>query len=250
VTGRAGRRGFTLVELMVAVFILGLMLAFVYETLMNALRIRDKVVSDLESPKTENAILDTISRDLRFVWYQSGVLPGNSGFWGRNKQVNGREADRLDFLTSRSSRIAELEDAQTQPGDSPLTEVGYACRPNDQNSRWVELWRREDYFVDDDPTEGGKYSLVYDKIRKFNLRYFPLPDDPTFPEDSKGLDEWDSKTTTKIAYAIILDLEYDLREPGPNDTEPDGKVTKIFILKPARSVSTEAAMDAGMGAMR
>jgi len=82
---------------------------------------------------------------------------------------------------------------------SPLTEVGYACRVNDEDSDYLELWRREDYFVDDKPTDGGHYTLVYDRIRTFRLRYYPIPEEAQVKE---GLEEWDSGLKKGIPYAI------------------------------------------------
>jgi prepilin-type N-terminal cleavage/methylation domain-containing protein len=223
--------GFTLVELLVAIFLLGTIMTFVYQILWNAVMARDLVTEDLEGPKVETAIFDQIARDLRFLYFEQGRLPGDSGFWGRSKQMNGRDIDRLDFLTARTTRVAQLEEATEQPGDSPLTEVGYALRQNEKNPRWFELWRREDYFVDDDPTDGGKYSLVYDKIRRFNLRYFTTPEKN---DAEQGLEEWDSKEKHNVPYAIILDMLYDVREPA-GDRE-QAKVAKILLMKPGRSV--------------
>ena len=239
-TGRGPRRleaGFTLLELLVAIFLLGTILTFVYQILWNAVVNRDRVTEDLEGPKVENAVFDQIARDLRFLWYEEGRLPGNAGFWGRSKQINGRDVDRIDFLTTRTSRFALLEETNEQPGDSPLTEVGYALRQSEANPRWFELWRREDYFVDDDPTDGGKYTRVYDKIRRFSLRFYPPPEEN---QAEGGEEEWDSKVKKKVPYAIILDMQYDVREPAGDKEQ--AKVTKILLLKPGRSVEADAGM--------
>ena len=235
--------GFTLIELVIALAIVAFIASTVAQTLWKDVATRDMILEELEPPKVEDAILEMVARDLRFLYYRAGLFPADGGFWGRTKQMNGHDADRIDFITARTSRVAQLEDATAgQPGDSPLTEVGYACRPNDANGRWLELWRREDYFVDDDPTDGGDFSLVYDKVRRFSLRYFPAPDDrdaATQASDT-GREEWESKTTKKVPYAIILDLQYDVREPAVD--EPQAKVTKIFLLKPGRSLPLEPAM--------
>ena len=116
-----------------------------------------------------------------------------------------------------------------------MTEVGYACRQNDDNSEWLELWRREDYFVDKDPTAGGQYSLIYDKIRSFDLKYYPIPEEST---EKHGLDEWDSRTKHGIPYAIVMTIEYDVEKP-PEDTEYEKrpeKIIRIILLRGAYSV--------------
>ena len=241
----ASNGGFTLLELMVAITILATTIVMTNQVLSNTVRSRDFILEDLESPKIANAMLDQLFKDFRFLYYRAGQLADDSGFWGRTRQVAGHDGDRVDFITARTSRVAELENATDKAGlaDSPLTEVGYACRPNDSNSNYIELWRREDYFVDDDPTDGGKYSLIYDRVRKFNLRYYPPPEENT---DLNGLEDWDSKNMKKVPYAIILEMDFDAKDVGDGRgrelPEPQ-HVVRIIVLKAARSLP----LDAGMG---
>jgi len=242
--------GFTLLEIVVAIGILAMMMSFVYEVLTKAVATRDTLTEGLEGPKTENAILGEILSDLRFIYYRPGQFANNAGFWGRNRQVAGKEADRIDFLTCRASRTAELEDAGDlrRPVNAPIVEVGYACRPSDAKPEWIELWRRERYFVDDDPTDGGRYDLVYDKLRAFDLEYYEPAEKRV--QGSRGLEEWDSKTQKSLPAAIVLRLEFDVREPIAKD-QPQGMVRRIVLLPPSRSVPPDTpGMDAGSPAMR
>ena len=36
---------------------------------------------------------------------------------------------------------------------------------------WNELWRREDFFVDDHPHTGGDYVLLYDKVASLRFQF-------------------------------------------------------------------------------
>jgi prepilin-type N-terminal cleavage/methylation domain-containing protein len=246
----AASAGFTLVEVLVAVLILALILSTVYELLLNSARHADSLKESIEGPKLENALLDEIVRDLRFAYYRPGQFPADAGFWGRSRQVNGRDADRIDFLTCRASKKAELEDASRQQVSAPLIEVGYACRPNDDNGDWFELWRRERYFVDDDPTDGGRYDLLHGKMRRFDIRYYLPPEER--PDSDRGLEEWDSKTQHKLPYAMEITVQFDVREPIQRD-QPQVMVKRIVMMTQARSVAPDAAMssmDSGMSSMR
>jgi hypothetical protein len=233
----------TLVEVSVAIFLLALIMTFVYETLANAIRHRDGITEGLEAPKVESLVFDEIVRDLRFVYYRPGQFPADAGFWGRDRQVNGRDADRIDFLTCRQSRTALLEETDRQQVSAPLVEVGYACRPNDTKSEWIELWRRERYFADDDPTDGGQYDLVYDKIRRFDIVYYKPPEERG--EGDRGLKEWDSKTYHEVPYAMEVTVEFDVREPIARD-EAQVMVKRIVLLTPARSLEPASATTPGM----
>ena len=249
VEARHPARGFTLIEVSVAIALLAMLMTFVYAILGNTVRVQEVAHDRLEAPKIANAVLDQVIKDLRFLYYRAGQLPGDSGFWGRDRKVASTDGDRMDFLTTRTNRVATLEDASGPTAESPLGEVGYACRASDEHPGLLELWRREDYFVDDDPTDGGTYSLVYDRIKSFDLRYYPLPEENTLKD---GEAEWDSRLLKKVPYAIILTMHYylkdvtDLRSKDPPEPQ---KVLRILLLKPARSLPADAGMgmDSGMG---
>jgi hypothetical protein len=146
------------------------------------------------------------------------------------------------------------EDDGTRRGEdreSPLTEVGYACRLNERYSQWLELYRREDYFVDSKPTEGGFYSLVYDKIRTFRLRYFPIPEEHYGKDNESGLEDWDSAQKKGIPYAILLTVEYDVSEAEDGEYEPDtiDPIVRIILLRGGYNVDWDATGDDGSAPM-
>ena len=238
---RRGDRGFTLLEVMMALAVLGMVVMSVYQVLQNQVRGQDMVREGLRRPKIQNAILGQILRDFRYLHFD-GSLVGDAGFIGKNKEVGGKDADIIDFVTARPSRNAHIHDDGARDDiPSPLTEVGYALRMNDENSDWLELWRREDWFVDSDPTKGGKYTLVYDKITKFDLVYFPIRIEN---ETGKALDEWDTRAKNgRLPYAVVLDLKFDVAERGPDADEDeleDELIRRIIILKGAYNVEPDS----------
>jgi prepilin-type N-terminal cleavage/methylation domain-containing protein len=234
--------GFTLVEVVVAIAILGFTMTAVYQTIARTQETKDQIESRLEAPKMGAAILDQLFKDFRHVYYREGLFPTGAGFWGRSRQTLGRDSDRVDFVTARTSRIAELEDAPSSEvrAYSPLTEVGYAVRPGE--GEYLELWRREDYWVDDDPTDGGKFSLVTDRLHSFKLRYFPIPEEN---KDEHGLEEWNSTVTKKVPYAVILDIQYWEKavDFAARERPDPQRAIRILLLKAGRAIP----LDAGMG---
>ncbi|MDJ0974863.1 MAG: type II secretion system protein, partial [Planctomycetota bacterium] len=199
-------RGMTLIEIAVAITILATITTLIVTVISGTVRGRDIADEELSRPKIANAILGQIFKDFRYIWW--GGMTGNVGFLGKNGTRAGKDADVVHFITARRTRITGSEDDGSRREDdrpSPLSEVGYALKSNDVegDGLWLELWRREDYFVDDKPTEGGTYTLVYDKIRKFDMRYFATPDLQS-TEDRYGAEEWDSRIKKGVPYAIIL----------------------------------------------
>ena len=237
-------RGFTLLEVVVAVAIVAVVVAMVSMILQNTVEGQDMVREGLRVPKIQNAILGQIFRDFRYLYWDG--FSGNAGFVGINKDIGGKEADAVDFVTARPSRTAHMSDDQARDNiPSPLTEVGYALRVNDRNSEYLELWRREDWFVDDNPVRGGKYTLIYDRIKTFHLQYFPIPEENVSGE---GVDEWDTRAKGRLPYAIVLDIRFEVdeekkstRRRGRQDEEDTERIRRIVVLKGAYNVARQTA---------
>ena len=244
---RAGQQGgFTLLELVISIALLSTIMVLMYQSLGQTIETRNMVYDELKGPKVANAILAQIFKDFRYIYH--GGLSGDAGFRGKAIQMAGMSADRVAFVTARTTRTVGTEDdgrRTDEDRESPLTEVGYACRPHPVHSQWLELWRREDYFVDSKPTEGGFYTLVYDKIRNFRLRYFPIPEEAT---EKQGLEEWDSAQKKGIPYAILLKIEFDVNEVDEGETYEPAEIDpihRIILLRGGYSVESEGAAAPG-----
>jgi prepilin-type N-terminal cleavage/methylation domain-containing protein len=229
--------GFTLLEIVVALGVVGIVTGFVFQIINNAVRGQDMVREGLRAPKIENAILGQIVRDLRYLYWDGFV--GNTGFIGRNSQVGGKDADSLDFVTARPSRVARAEEGGARDElHSPVTEVGYALRQNPNDPDSLELWRREDWGVDDDPVQGGKYAIIYDKIKRFNLNFFPTPEDNF---DDKAADSWDTRAKGGLPYAIVLEIKFVVDVPTAEGVEAEEHfISRIITLKGAYDVDRTA----------
>ena len=230
---RSAQGGFTLLELSIAIAMLGVVMGLMYQAISGTIRGRDIVYEDLRKPKVANAILGQIFKDFRYIYW--GGLVGDAGFRGKAMERGGMDADRVAFITARRTRTVGSEDdgqQRNEDRESPLTEVGYACRLNSNYPQWLELYRREDYFIDAKPTEGGFYTLIYDKIRSFRMRYFPIPEEHY--KDEGGLDDWDSAQKKGIPYAILLKIEFDVSDPIDGEAyEPDeiDPIHRIILLR-------------------
>jgi hypothetical protein len=104
------------------------------------------VVDELtESTEAGPRILNLIERDLRGLWTFN--VAKNAVFRGRDMDVGGFEADRMDFLTTTDA-VGYVLDSHGVPRKPTLCEVGYWFKPNPRFRELKELWRREDPMVD------------------------------------------------------------------------------------------------------
>jgi prepilin-type N-terminal cleavage/methylation domain-containing protein len=171
----ARERGFTLIELMVALLLTGLVMTSVFGVLHDAMTARDHIHNVSQFQRTGPMILDMIEADVR------AIAPFNVGarraFLGRKSSVGGADADAFDFVALRKSTASEMEVSDGILGkdrflQSTLCEVGYHLKQNRREPVFLELWRREDLFLDEEPFSGGVYTKVYDKITNFKVTYY------------------------------------------------------------------------------
>jgi len=180
----SARAGFTIVEVLLAMLIMGLMFTSITQLMAAAQSTRDSVHNMQESQMAGPAILDLMEQDLRAM--MTVGLPRASWLRVRDKVVGGLDADRIDFLTTTDSLIARIED-QESPKRSDYNEVGYMLRPNPRNDEFLEVYRREDFGIDDEPFEGGEYTFLADQPKSFDIQVY-AEDGP----DVDPLDDWDS----------------------------------------------------------
>lgn len=127
-----------------------------------------------------------ITRDLQGLITTS--RPRSDWLLVTDRTVNGLDADRLDFVTTTDSLLVLVDD-DDEPLRADINEVGYVLRPNPENEEFLEIYRREDFGVDDMPMEGGEYTFLSDQVKGFNIEVFPVDGPDGEPED-----EWNAES--------------------------------------------------------
>lgn len=202
-----GRRGFTIVEVLLAMLIMGLMFASITQLMTAARKTRDSIHNMQESQLAGPAVLDMIELDLRALFTHG--LPRASWLKVQDRVVAGLDADRIDFVTSTDSLVGLVE-AGELPVRADYNEVGYCLRTNPRNDEFLEIYRREDFGIDDEPFDGGEYTYLADQVKSFLVE--------VFPEDGKDVDpltDWDSGSSEAeragLPAAIKLTLVLELK---------------------------------------
>jgi hypothetical protein len=178
------RGGFTVVEVLLALLIMSMMFTSITQLMTAAKSTRDSIHNMQETQLAGPAVLDMLERDLRSI-FTTG-LPRSAWLKVTDRVVGGLDADRIDFVTTTDSLIARIENDEV-PKRSDLNEVGYMLRPNPRNDEFLEVYRREDFGIDEEPHEGGEYTFLSDQVKGFDIEVY-FEDGP----DVDPLDEWDS----------------------------------------------------------
>ncbi len=196
----------TLLEVMVAIGILLVMSAVVFESLQNSITFSTLLSDRDETTRTARAALSKIKRDLQLAYLTPNItIPDRyqTVFVGFDD-----EPDRVFFASLNHQRkyLNSRECSQTE-----IT-IWAENAPKDKGSGYV-LYHREAPRIDQFPDEQGPvYPLAYN-VRSFRLRYLDQ-------QTGEWRDEWDSRgadTPYRLPRAVEIALV--LIAPDPNDRE-------------------------------
>lgn len=204
--GGTGEAGFTLIEIIVSVLIMGMMLAAISQMLTSVRMSRDLVHNIREIHLAGPAILDLIERDLRAIF--TTQIPRELHLKVENRVMAGEDADRIDFFTSTDSLLVRYEGERGVRAD--VNEVGYCLRPNPRNDDFLEIYRREGFGIDEDPQRGGQYIFLHDHIVSFDVEVYAEDGPDTDPLEEWGEDPTDPETQglpTSLRLRLVIELE-------------------------------------------
>ena len=149
-------------EILIAIFILGLVLATVLGTFTGIISSSRLAEKRSELHQTARALMDLISTDIRCVFRQSLEEKG-AFFIGDVEIVDGKSMAKMDFLTTNSLSFG-LKRAPF------LSEVGYRVK-KDLKEETYSLWRRAQSPPEYPYTEGGREVPVCRILESFRLEF-------------------------------------------------------------------------------
>ncbi len=164
-------RGFTLIEVLLAMAITALLFTGAFWSLHQVVLTRNAVSNRATPYIMGPAVLDVIAADLANAAFYD--LKDNNAFYATNADIAGREADALSFVTCSRAHAPEEYDDKEDLRDSHVNEVAYLLRRGASGTDFLELWRREDWSVDDKPHNEGDFVLLYDKVHSLSMQFVP-----------------------------------------------------------------------------
>lgn len=208
------RRGFTLVELMLAILILSIMMSIVYGVVVSTVTAAKRVEEITAASEVGPAILTRIRADL-----EAAFLPKEGEYFvGLKKPGAGNDRDRVDLVSSDVAYGSEndVEEAKFHS----INEVGYQVLESTKIQGVGILYRREDYFIDADPLKGGRLTELYDRVRSFSLRYY---------DGKEWRPDWSSKAQKGLPKAVEIELKILVTHNDDQNHEQKFKTTVMLI---------------------
>jgi prepilin-type N-terminal cleavage/methylation domain-containing protein len=197
---RRTRAGFTLIEVLVTILIMGGIMVSISQILTAVRNTRDRIHNMQEAHLAGPAILDRIENDLRAL----DTFDRDPGVSLRvsNRVIAGLDADSLDFVATTDSAVIERQASAQRFVRADRNEVGYRLRANPLHDDFLELWRREDFGIDDEPFDGGNYSFLCERVKGFNIEVYE-EDGP----EAEPLESWGTKEDEHTGLPERIEIE-------------------------------------------
>ena len=175
---RAQSGGFSLVELLVAVVLLAIMGALIYESLTQASAAKEETEEALDRMQAIRGALGRLVRDLSMAFISKHKDPAMGD---KPRTLFRGDRDKVLFTALSHQRL--FRDAK----ESDQCELTYWVRRSSQ-TRGLALWRRESRRIDEKPEQGGPSLVILDDISRLELRYWEGKD----CTDDCWKDRWDT----------------------------------------------------------
>ncbi|MEJ2744777.1 MAG: type II secretion system protein GspJ [bacterium] len=212
-----GRRGFTIVEVLMAILITSVIAGIIYGSYMGGLRIIYASQKDMERTHMADVILDRITSDLACAFLRADkeylIFVGGGG--------DGEySSDSLTFISSNHERASR--DAR----ESTLSEVSYFLDPDGGDDLYI--LRREDPSLDDDPFSGGDTRIIGEGVAELRFEY---------NGEGGWTSSWDSRENSSLPTAVRVSLVFRTEEAGGGEEGEEAVRSSTFV--------TETAVPAG-----
>lgn len=206
-------RGFTLVEILIAIFILSLVMATVYVSYTGTLKNSRQLEEEGNIYKMARASMDRLIKDLSSLQKSSGSFDLHSD---KNKSGN-REFHSVSFWSSSHLAFGENE-SEERPAA-----ISYYVREDDDRKSY-SLWRSDVSGAKPDQTQKAVGGFIICKnIDAFRLTFYDAAGEETDSWDSssaQGHKQGEAPGAIKIELSLV----------NPADSEKPYKfMTKVFL---------------------
>lgn len=238
-------RGFTMIELMITITILGTLTVLTAQAISQAIRAKVKLQDQIDDVSRLRDATRLIERDINLAYHYRDIEkeleqilkkknnpnqqtppgpptplpPENTQDPASRREVPRRDPETHFVGNGESMDFVTLNNARTvrNSRQADFIEVGYSLKDcknlRDDKASSKCLWRRSSPYVDLDVTKGGNEVVLLENVSEFKIRYM-----------GKGKQDWvsdwrtdaqgDGATKGKFPQAVEVSLTVEKKEKG------------------------------------
>ncbi len=200
-TNSTNPKGFTLLEILIAMFIFAIVLSTIYTSYTGTFRIVNETESQADIYGMARIALERMHEDLESVYIpKDAKLPESdedSTFVGEDTEIKGRSADSLRFISRAHLVFSEQEQA------SGTAEIAYYVEEDNEGEGFV-LYRSDTPAFEEMPEVGTGRLVLCDSLVSVNFNYYD--------DEGEVHDNWDSTSEEledKIPQRVSIKLEFE-----------------------------------------
>jgi general secretion pathway protein J len=193
-------QGFTLVEILLAIFIFSIVLSAIYASYAGTFYVINATEAQAAVYRKARVALERIAEDLQSAYYSNRV-DADEKFIGEERELMGHRADRLQFV-SRSHLV--FSDQESEAGK---TVIVYEVREK-SNDEGLTLYRHDvpDLFLGDEEGRGGL--ILGDGLEEVRFAYYGADGDEQSRWDSGQMDFVDKPARARIPRLVTITLRF------------------------------------------
>ena len=200
-------KGFTLIEVLLAVFIASLVLSVLYASFFQVLKAKDKVEEELELYHEARVIFSKMTKDIATAFPRGTINSESSNI--TTPFFTGSEDGNHSTLTFASLSRRPTRDSR----ESDQTEISYFMQPVEDEPELFALIRRDNPTIGTE--EGGLQYPISERLVGFKVSY--LPSRLIVSANQELVFEWNSDETSSLPAAVNINLT--MRTPRGEDIE-------------------------------
>jgi prepilin-type N-terminal cleavage/methylation domain-containing protein len=229
------RKGFTLLEMLVAMTLMSILAASLYASLHAAFKARDSALAAVGPAREAGLAMDLVCRDIESALPPTGILAGE--FAGTDSQdATGHDADTLLFyaaLTDGEGERVGTDSRYGASGDAGTLLMHSAFANGEQVQVGCDVKRTEFTCSSDGLVRVVTANLLSPEqveppgeiicrnVSGINFRYF---------DGSDWFDEWDSSAKDN-ALPLAVEVTLTVRRPGPTQAgAEDYRLCRLLVL--------------------
>jgi general secretion pathway protein J len=208
-------RGFTLVEALIAITILGFIGALAYGTFARAVESRERAETITRRYHEIRQGMQRMAAEISMAFITSHKDcedPRNESIFNGKRHGSG---SRLDFGSFSHYKF------RADANESDQNELSYFIDRDPDDPGRNALIRREQANIDDDPDEGGVEQVLIEDVKELKLEFYD-------PKNDRWEDDWDAESMDQ-KNRLPMFVSIKLVAPGP-DGKDETFVTKTHIF--------------------